>query len=190
MARSARYRVSFRRKRIGKTDYRKRLRFLLSRIPRLAVRKSLKNIQVQLIGHGPEGDMIIASAYSKELRRYGWLASTGNTSAAYLVGLLCAKRARKRKHSKAVLDIGFHAPTKGAKIFAALQGAIDGGLEIPYGEKLIPEDSRIRGEHVSAYAKMVDKSNKFSQYLGRNLDPEGLPEHFDEVKKRILDSGD
>lgn len=190
MARNARYRVPFRRKRIGKTDYRKRLRFLLSKTPRLAVRKTLKNVRVQLIEHSPAGDNVLASAHSKELRKFGWKGSTSNTSAAYLVGLLCAKKALQKKYSRAILDIGFHAPTKGSKIFAALRGALDGGLEIPHRADLIPEDSRIRGEHVSAYAKLVDKSKRFSKYIERSLDPEGLPDHFEEVKKRILGSKD
>ncbi len=190
MARSARYRVPFRRKRIGKTDYRKRLRFLLSKTPRLAVRKSLKNIRVQLIEYSPSGDRVVASAHSNELRKYGWLGSTSNTCAAYLVGLLCAKKALQKKYSQAILDIGFHAPTKGAKIFAALRGALDGGLEIPHREDLIPEEARIKGEHVAAYAKLVDKNKQFSKYIESNLDPEGLPDHFEEVKKRILGSKD
>jgi large subunit ribosomal protein L18 len=188
MARSARYRVPFRRKRIGKTDYKKRLRFLLSKTPRLAVRKSLRSIVVQLIEYSPAGDRVVASAHSRELRKYGWLGSGSNTSAAYLVGLLCARKALEKNHSKAILDIGFHAPTKGSKIFAALRGALDGGLEIPHQEDLIPDDSRIHGEHVAAYAKLVDKSKRFSKYLERNLDPETLPGHFEEVKKRIMGS--
>lgn len=188
MARSARYRVPFRRKRIGKTDYRKRLRFLLSKTPRLAVRKSLRYVQAQLIDYSKNGDRVIASAHSKELRKFGWKGSTSNTSAAYLVGLLCAKKAIQKDHTKAILDVGFHAPTKGSKVFAALKGAVDGGLEIPHQEDLIPDESRIRGEHVAAYAKMVDKKKVFSKYIKKDLDPENLPAHFEEVKKRIMSS--
>jgi large subunit ribosomal protein L18 len=188
MAYSARYRVPFRRKRIGKTDYRKRIRYLLSKTPRLVVRRSLKNIVVQLIRYSPNGDEVLASAHSKELRKYGWLGATSNTSAAYLVGLLCAKKALAKKHSKAILDIGFQAPTKGAKVFAALKGALDAGLEIPHKEDLIPSDARIRGEHIAAYAKILEDNKKFSKYVERKLDPVSLPEHFEEVKGRILAS--
>lgn len=181
MARSARYRVPFRRKRTGKTDYRKRIRYLLSGTPRLVVRRSLRNITVQLIKYSPRGDEVLASAHSKELRKYGWLGGNANTCAAYLVGLLCAKKALARKHSKAILDIGFQAPTKGARVFAALKGALDAGLAIPHKEDLIPGEDRIRGEHIAAYAAM-DK-DKFKE---RKLDPASLPEHFEEVKSRIL----
>lgn len=189
MAESARYRVSFRRRRVGKTDYRRRLRYLLSQLPRLVVRKSLNNILVQLIRYSPQGDEVLVSAHSKELRKYGWRGGKANTSAAYLVGMLCSKRALKKKYKKAILDLGFQAPTKGAKIFAALKGALDAGLDIPHSTDLIPHESRIRGEHIAEYAEILkDKNKKFSKYIERELDPASLPEHFEEVKDKILAS--
>ena len=39
----------FKRKRLGITDYKKRLSLLLSNKPRLVIRKSLKHINVQII---------------------------------------------------------------------------------------------------------------------------------------------
>ncbi len=55
-------RVPFRRKREGKTDYRLRIKLLLSNKPRLVVRRSLKNINVQLIDVSENGDVTITSA--------------------------------------------------------------------------------------------------------------------------------
>ena len=41
--------IEFRRKREGKTDYKRRLRLLLSNKPRLVIRVSLKNIIIQIL---------------------------------------------------------------------------------------------------------------------------------------------
>ena len=41
--------AAYRRKREGKTDYRKRLRLLLSGKPRLVIRRSLRDISAQVI---------------------------------------------------------------------------------------------------------------------------------------------
>ena len=49
MTQGPRYHVKPRRRREGKTDYRKRLRLLRSGKVRMVVRKSLKNTQIQLI---------------------------------------------------------------------------------------------------------------------------------------------
>ena len=44
---------------------------------------------------------------------------------------------------EAVLDIGLHSPIKGSKMFASLKGIIDGGVEIPHGEEVIPSDEEV-----------------------------------------------
>ncbi|MDP6704490.1 MAG: hypothetical protein QF775_03320, partial [archaeon] len=62
----------FRRRKSNQTDYRKRLSLLKSGKPRLVVRKSLKNIQVQLVNYTDSGDTILASASSTELNKLGW----------------------------------------------------------------------------------------------------------------------
>ena len=49
MSRSKTQVVPFKRKREGKTDYKKRLKLLSSSKPRLVIRKSLKNMTVQII---------------------------------------------------------------------------------------------------------------------------------------------
>ena len=61
MAHGAKYRVPFRRRREGKTDYRKRLKLLLSRKPRLVVRKSLNNIIAQIVEYDEKGDRVVVS---------------------------------------------------------------------------------------------------------------------------------
>ncbi|RLG58710.1 MAG: 50S ribosomal protein L18, partial [Candidatus Hydrothermarchaeota archaeon] len=93
MAKGPRYRVPFRRRREGKTDYRKRLKLLLSGKPRIVVRKTLKHTIVQVIDFDIKGDRVLVSAHSNELKKYGWQANTGNLPASYLTGLLCGKKA-------------------------------------------------------------------------------------------------
>ena len=131
MAIGPKHRVPPRRKREGKTDYRKGVKLLLSGKPRLVVRKTLRNTIIQLIEYLPEGDRTIAAANSKELSKYGWKGSTSNTAAAYLTGVLIGVRAAKKKHTEGLLDIGFTTPLKGCKVFGALKGALEAGMSIP-----------------------------------------------------------
>lgn len=192
MATNARYRVQLRRRREGKTDYQARKALVVSGNLRLVARNTLKNASAQIIIAKPNGDEVLAAAHSSELKKFGWLAATGNIPAAYLTGLLCGLRAKKAGIEEAVFDIGLISPTKGSRLFALLNGVIDAGLDVPYDEeKLVKE--RTDGSHVAEYAKELgagseDYSAKFSAYLSRNLAPEKLPEHFAQVKKTIINS--
>ncbi|MEM2282516.1 MAG: 50S ribosomal protein L18 [Candidatus Hadarchaeales archaeon] len=177
-----RYRVPFRRRREGKTDYRKRLRLCLSGKPRLVVRLTNRRIICQIIKFDPKGDIVLASADSKELRKFGWKGGA-NTPAAYLTGLLCGKRALKAGVKETVLDLGLHSPTKGSRIFAALKGALDAGLSIPHDPEVLPPPERISGEHVAEYASQARE--RFSEYLERGLDPQALPQHVQELKNTL-----
>jgi len=148
MAQGPRYKVPFRRRREGRTDYRQRARLLRARIPRAVVRISLKNTTIQFIDYDSAGDKVLASANSKELADMGWNLSTGNIPVAYLTGYLAGKRAKKAGVEEAVLDIGLKVPAKGAGCFAALKGMLDAGLEIPHGEDILPSEERIKGHHI------------------------------------------
>ena len=64
------FRMPFKRRLEGKTNYRKRLRLLLSRKPRLVVRKSLKHVRAQIIEFDPVGDKTIVSASTEELKKF------------------------------------------------------------------------------------------------------------------------
>lgn len=191
MARGARYKVPRRRRREGKTNYYKRYVMILSKRPRFVVRKTLNYIWVQIVEAKPEGDVVIAAAHSRELvKKYGWKAGTCNTLAAYLTGLLAACRALKKGVELASPDIGLHSSRKGAIIYAAIKAANDAGLKVPVSEEVLPSEERIRGEHISEYAKMLSEKGllekRFSKYLANGLNPVDLPAHFDEVKGRIL----
>jgi large subunit ribosomal protein L18 len=149
MKHGPRYHVKPRRRREGKTDYRKRLKLLKSGNIRMVVRKSIKNTRVQFVGYKEEGDDILISANSKELvSKYNWKYSTSTTSAAYLTGLLAGKRARDKGIEECVLDIGRNVPVKGSKVFATLKGAIDAGVKCPLNEEKIPNEDRLMGKHL------------------------------------------
>ena len=188
MAQGTNYKVAFRRRREGKTDYGARIKLIDYEKSRLVVRISNAQATVQVIDYTPEGDVTVASAVGKQLSNYGYLGNAGNITGVYLTGYLCAKRALAAGVDYAILDIGLRSPIKGSKIFAALKGAVDAGLEVPYGDFIFPEDERIRGEHIANYAEALDdedKAKKFSKYLERGLEPADLPENFDETIKKI-----
>ena len=148
MAQGPRYRVPFRRRREGKTDYHQRFAQVRSGRNRLVVRKSLKHMTVQIIKAEQKGDFTMASSHSSELKKFGWDASTSNIPAAYLTGYLCGVRAVSNGIDKAVLDLGLQRVVRGARVFAALAGAADAGLNVPLREDVLPSDERKKGAHI------------------------------------------
>ncbi len=146
------YRVAFRRRREGKTDYRRRQRMLRSGKPRAVVRKTLNQTLVQVVEADAAGDRVIATARSYDLKEHGWAAGTGNVPAAYLTGYLAGKRALSKGVKEAVLDLGLQEPSKGGRVFAALQGLLDAGVHVPHDKAILPDKKRIRGEHIGEAA--------------------------------------
>jgi len=145
-----RYHVKPRRHRERKTDYRRRLKLLRSKKPRIVVRKSLKAIRVQFVEFSPEGDKVLVSAISNELaKQYNWKHSVSSTPAAYLTGLLAGKRAKEKGINEGILDIGLHHPTVGGKLFASLKGVLDAGVACPHDDTMIPKEDRINGAHIN-----------------------------------------
>ena len=192
MARGPRYRVAYRRRREAKTNYRIRRIMAPSGRTRFVVRASNKHIVVQLITSKIVGDVVHTQANSSELQKYGWLGGKKNTSAAYLLGLLAGRKALSLGIDTAILDLGLAPPTKGAKIFAAVKGALDAGLEIPCDRDIIPELGRIEGQSISKYAASFEDKSEFervfSGYLKRGLNPQDLPGHFNTVKVGIMEA--
>jgi len=182
--------VDFRRRREGKTDYYQRKELVKSGKARLVVRCTLSHSLIQFIKAELKGDRVLLAATTREIqKKYGWNASTGNIPATYLTGFLAGLKARSAGLKEAILDVGIKKPSKGSKIYAGLKGVLDAGISVPVKENLLPEDVRIRGEHVANYWKKIGeptvKEYRFSQYLKNNLSPEKLPEHFEEVKQSI-----
>ena len=148
MSTGPRYRVPFRRRREGRTDYRHRAALLRGGVARMVVRKSNKHIRVQFIEYQPTGDKVLATAVSKELEELGWTGSGKSTPSAYLTGMLAGKRAKEKGLEEAVLDIGLREPTKGAVVFAALKGAVDSGIDVPHSDDMVPSKDRLTGKHM------------------------------------------
>lgn len=154
------------RRRLQKTNFRKRLALLKSGKTRLVIRKSLENIRIQFIGFNTGGDKTEASAFSAELGKLGWKSGLGNLPAAYLTGMLAGTRAKKAGIREAVFDLGLQTSTKGSRIYAALKGAVDAGLAIPHSEDILPDAERISGKHIQ----------------GRK----GIEKEFAEMKEKIM----
>jgi large subunit ribosomal protein L5e len=173
-----RFQTKFRRRREGKTDYYARKRLITQDKDkydtpkyRLVVRFTNTKVIAQVIYATIQGDRILTSANSTELKKYGLSAGLSNYSAAYATGLLVARRLLKqtkldtlykgaakidgadydvstevksdeqRKPFKAVLDVGLVNTTKGNKVFAVLKGASDGGIHIPHSTRRYPGTS-------------------------------------------------
>jgi large subunit ribosomal protein L18 len=149
---------------------------------------------VEVVRAEAGGDKVVAYAHSKELaKKQGWLGGTGNISAAYLTGLICGFRAVEQGIGEAVFDIGLQHPSKGARVFAALKGAVDAGLKIPFDKAKLPDEKRIMGQHVAEYARSLSSNmeayqKRFSAQLSAGLKPEETSAHFAQVKGRIVSS--
>ncbi|TAJ45255.1 50S ribosomal protein L18 [Methanofollis fontis] len=170
MATGARYFVPFRRRKEGRTDYYARMKLLLSGTPRMVVRKTNRQIICQLVVPGEQGDETLISAYSAELKALGYEGSTSSTPAAYLTGMLFATKALEAGYDEAVLDIGLARAQRGARVFAALKGAVEAGLEIPFGEEILPDDERTSGAVIAEYApekagNLVENVEKVAQAI-------------------------
>ncbi|KAK8807312.1 hypothetical protein WA158_004071 [Blastocystis sp. Blastoise] len=110
----------------------------------------------------------------------------------------------KRNPFHAVLDIGLKRTTTGAKIFAVLKGAVDGGLDIPHSEKRFagynreekkfePEGlkDKIFGKNIAEYMndlKGEDEAlyeKQFSQYIKAGISGDDLEKIYKEAHKAI-----
>ncbi|KDP35145.1 hypothetical protein JCGZ_10679 [Jatropha curcas] len=197
---------------------------------RFVVRFSNKDIVAQIVSASIAGDLVLASAYSHELPHYGLEVGLTNYAAAYCTGLLLARRTLKmlemddeyqgnveatgedfsveptdnRRPFRALLDVGLIRTTTGNRVFGALKGALDGGLDIPHSDKRFAgftKDNKqldaevhrkyIYGGHVAAYMKtlMEDEPEKyqthFSEYVKRGIEPDNLEALYKKVHAAI-----
>ncbi len=133
------------RKRDGRTNYKKRLALLKSKELRLVVRRTNTQIITQLVKYEPAGDKVLASSNSSTLKKLGWKGSTNNIPAAYYTGYALGVA---MKGKKAILDIGLQTPHKNGRIYAAVKGAIDGGLVMNVSEEVFPPKEKIDGANI------------------------------------------
>ena len=156
--------MPFKRRREGKTDYKRRLKLLTSKKPRLVVRKSLKYLTASIVEFSEEGDKILTTASSKELKKMNWKFATDNLPAAYLTGLILGKKAAKINVKEVVLDAGLNPSTKGSRIYALAKGVLDSGIKVPISEEVFPSEDRIKGKHIN----------------------EDVPQEFEKIKGKLL----
>ncbi len=168
--------VPYRRKREGKTNYNRRRKLIGSGELRLIIRRSNKNILLQIAKYEENGDKVLVSSNTRELIKKGWKGARGNMSSAYLAGLLLARKAKKHDVKKAILDIGVHTPTKGSVTYAALKGVVDGGINVPHSEDVVPSNDRIEGKHI-----MLNTKTKYTK-----SERENITKHFNDLKNKIL----
>ena len=191
MVRNNIHKVPVRRKREGKTDYRKRMALLMSGKPRLVIRASLANIHLQIVSYQPQGDVVMASADSKELAKLGYGFNRGNIPAAYLTGLLLGRKAQKKGITEAILDLGLQTHHAGSRIYAALKGVIDAGVSVPASPAIFPPKERLMGGHIESYAQKLKKEGneqfqkQFSRFLTTGK-PEEMRKAVEGMKAKIM----
>jgi large subunit ribosomal protein L5e len=203
---------------------------------RFVVRITNSDIICQIFSSDINHDDCLASAYSHELRNYGLTVGLTNYAAAYATGLLLARRVnakfgldyegqtevdgdifiveqedQEKAPFRALLDVGLARTTTGARVFGALKGAADGGLEIPHSDRRFPGSSRevdddgakewnfdpethkkyIFGGHVAEYMTTLQEDNaekykkQFSQYIALGLNADNLEAKYTAVHEAI-----
>jgi large subunit ribosomal protein L18 len=133
------------RRREGRTDYRKRLKLLSSGKVRCVIRLTSRHAIVQFVEYREQKDFVLTGATSKELS--GWNRSTASIPAAYLTGYLAGKKAKALGIDEAIVDAGFVDPRKNERLRCCIKGVIDSGVEMPFS--LECNDDRIRGKHIN-----------------------------------------
>jgi len=187
---------------------------------RLVVRVTNRDVITQIISADLTHDVVIAAAYAHELPRYGIKLGLTNYAACYATGLLLARRINAKfnlkyegnkeingedynveaeeegaKPFKALLDVGLARTTTGARIFGALKGATDGGIDVPHNDHRFPGSKREGGEwntqpevhrkyifggHVGDYMKHLAEEDEeaytrqFKRYIDAGVNADGL----------------
>merc|ERR1711992_132989 len=197
---------------------------------RMIVRISNKDITCQNAYAHLKGDQVVCSAYAHELPRYGINVGLTNYAAAYATGLLLARRVLtkykldqlypgqtevdgddflvedgdERAAFRACLDVGLARTSTGAKVFGAMKGAVDGGLDIPHNTKRFPgydkeadefnadtHRSHIFGIHVSDYMKsLMDEDEdafkrQFSRFIKNGVTADGMEDMYQKAHAAI-----
>ncbi|KAF7997244.1 hypothetical protein HCN44_005521 [Aphidius gifuensis] len=198
---------------------------------RLIVRLSNKDITCQIAYSRIEGDRIVCAAYSHELPKYGVKVGLTNYAAAYCTGLLLARRLLKQLKLdtlytgttevdgdeynveendsgpgafRCYLDTGLMRTTTGARIFGAMKGAVDGGLNIPHSTKRFPgydsesksfnadvHRQHIFAQHIANYMKTLEENEpenfqrQFSQYIKNGITADGVEAMYKKAHEAI-----
>lgn len=194
MPKLVKYVQIFRRRREGKTDYRKRRGLIIGRQPFLSIRVSGKYIYGQILRATAKGDITLCAASSRDLEeKFGWKGSAKNIPGAYLTGLYLGKLANQENIVSVVVYVGVGRFIHGSRIASLIAGAKESGLQIEIDEKSLPDEERLRGGHISNYAKTLQSKDKdlyarsFSGLTSSGFNPESYPAHFEKVKSAITE---
>lgn len=197
---------------------------------RFVVRCTNKDVICQIVQAKMVGDHTICSSFSHELPKYGVKVGLTNYSACYATGLLCARRLLKKmgldedyegqtdvdgemyqveaegekRPFTCLLDVGLVRTTTGAKVFGALKGAADGGLNIPHSEKRFPGYDRegkdfdaethkkyIFGGHVTEYMELLEEEDperyqtQFAKYIEAEIEGDSLEDMYTKCHEKI-----
>lgn len=179
---------TLRRIREDKTNYRKRSAILIGRHLFVTVRVSDQNVVAQVLKPTPTGDIVIASAHSRELSKHGWKGAFNNLPACYLTGMLLGKKALEKEINTAVLYMGKNHFT--SRVGACTKGIVDAGVSMPVSGESLPDEERISGHHIAEYSRTLKENqeeynSRFSAILKNGLKPEDYPLHFEEIKSKI-----
>jgi large subunit ribosomal protein L5e len=158
---------------------------------RLVVRRTCTRVICQIIYSTMTGDKVLCTADSRELKGMGLTAGLTNYSSHYATGLLVARRLLKqvglaedykatdkidgemflvecegdKRPFKALLDVGIQRTTTGARIFGALKGACDGGLNVPHTVKRFPGYTKSKVEIITnKRGKATDTEKAAAKY--------------------------
>lgn len=192
MPKIVKYVQIFRRRREGKTDYRKRRGLIIGRQPFLSIRVSGKYIYGQILKATANGDITLCAASSRDLEeKFGWKGSPKSIPGAYLTGLYLGKIASQAEVENVVVYAGVGRFIHGSRIASLIAGAKESGLQIEIDEESLPDKERLRGDHIARYAKTLQSEDKdsydrmFSGLISSGFNPESYPSHFDKVKSTI-----
>ncbi|MEM4189740.1 MAG: 50S ribosomal protein L18 [Candidatus Caldarchaeum sp.] len=183
-------RMKPRRRREGRTDYRKRVKLVKSGLERLVIRRTNRRLIVQLVKSKLGGDETLLTVTSDVLVHYSWKASFKSTPAAYLTGLLLGKKALENGFKKAILDIGVQRSVKGLRLYAVVKGVLDAGMEVPVSEEMLPDELRLVGKHITNYYLSTVQTPGVTQFCGSDGEYlQNLAENVMLVKEKILKGG-
>jgi large subunit ribosomal protein L18 len=182
------YTNTLKRIRQHKTNYRKRSAILIGRRPFITTKISSQNILAQTLKPTLTGDVVIASAHSRELIQHGWKGSMNSMPACYLTGLLLGNKCMEKGAANAVLYTGNDRFT--TRVAACLKGIVDSGINIPVSRESLPKEDRVSGKHIAEYANLLKDNqekydSRFSGLIKQGLRPEDYPRHFEEIRMRI-----
>jgi large subunit ribosomal protein L18 len=181
----------FRRRREGKTDYRKRKGMIIGKQPFLSIRISGRYIYAQILRPTAKGDITLCASSSRDLTKFGWKGASKNLPGAFLTGFQLGQLAKNSNVKSAILYSSVGRFVHGSRIASVVNGAKQAGLEISVEEDSLPDEGRTQGKHIAAYAKKLgsedqEKYNRiFSKIISGGTTPESYPTDFEKVKMAI-----